>query len=41
VMRVVRVQERDDDARVENGYRHSRRSFWSAPFGYTPVNRPA
>jgi hypothetical protein len=33
VMHVSRVEERDDDARVEDGYRHSRRSFWRDPFG--------
>ena len=38
---VACVEERDDDARVEDDYRHSRRSFCRAPFGYTPVRRPA
>ena len=33
VVRVARVQQRDDDARVEDDYRHSRRSFRSDPFG--------
>ena len=33
VVRVVRVEERDDDARVEDGYRHSRRSFRRDPLG--------
>ena len=33
VVGVARVEQRDDDARVEDDYRHSRRSFWSDPFG--------
>jgi len=41
VVRVARVEERDDDARVEDDYRHSRRNFCRDPFGYTPVRRPA
>jgi hypothetical protein len=41
MVRVARVKERDDDARVEDDYRHSPRSFCRDPFGYTPVRRPA
>lgn len=41
MVRVARVEERDNDARVEDDYRHSRRSFCRDPFGYTPVRRPA
>lgn len=41
VVRVAGVEQRDDDAGVEDDYRHSRRSFCSVPFGKTPVNRPA
>ena len=41
VVRVAGVEQRDDDARVEDDYRHSRRSFCRDPFGYTPVRRPA
>ena len=33
VVGVARVEQRDDDARVEDDYRHSRRSFWRDPFG--------
>ena len=33
VVRVARVEERDDDAGVEDDYRHSRRSRRSVPFG--------
>ena len=33
VVRVTCVEERDDDTRVEDGYRHSRRSFCRDPFG--------
>lgn len=33
VVRVVRVEKRDDDAGVEDDYRHSRRSFRREPFG--------
>jgi hypothetical protein len=33
VMSVSRVQQRNDNARVEDDYRHSRRSFCNAPFG--------
>lgn len=33
VTRVARIEQGDDDARVENDYRHSRRSFSTAPFG--------
>jgi len=33
VVGVVRVEERDDKARVEDDYRHSRRSFRRDPFG--------
>ena len=33
VMGVLGVQERDDDARVEDAYRHSLRSFRRAPLG--------
>jgi hypothetical protein len=33
VVRVARVQEGNHDARVEDDYRHSRRSFFRAPFG--------
>ena len=33
VVGVARVEQRDDNTRVEDDYRHSRRSFWSDPFG--------
>ena len=33
VVGIVRVEERDDDAGVEDGYRHSRRSFRRVPLG--------
>ena len=33
VMGVVRIEERDDDAGVENDYRHSPRSLWSEACG--------
>jgi hypothetical protein len=33
VMGVLSVEERDDDARVEDGYRHSRRSFCRVSLG--------
>lgn len=33
VMRIAGVEECDHDARVEDDYRHSRRSFSRAPFG--------
>jgi len=41
VVGVAGVERRDDDAGVEDDYRHSRRSFCSVPFGKTPVSRPA
>ena len=41
VVRVAGVEQRDDDAGVEDDYRHSRRSFCSVPFPKTPVSRPA
>ena len=41
VVRVAGVEHRDDDAGVEDDYRHSRRSFCRVPFGKTPVSRPA
>ncbi len=33
VVGIVRVEERDDDAGIEDGYRHSRRSFRRVPLG--------
>ena len=33
VVSVARVEQRDNDARVEDDYRHSRRSFCRDPFG--------
>ena len=33
VVRVVGVEQGNDDARVDDDYRHSRRSFCRAPFG--------
>ena len=33
VVGVAGVEQRDNDARVEDYYRHSRRSFWRDPFG--------
>lgn len=33
VVRVAAVEQRNDDAGVEDDYRHSRRSFCSVPFG--------
>lgn len=33
VVRVAGVEQGNDDARVENDYRHSRRSFFRAAFG--------
>ena len=33
VMHIARVEQRNDDTRVEDNYRHSRRSFFRAPFG--------
>ena len=41
VVRVAGVEQRDDDAGVEDDYRHSRRSFCRVPFPNTPVSRPA
>jgi hypothetical protein len=41
VVRVAGVEQRNDDASVEDDYRHSRRSFCSVPFPKTPVSRPA
>jgi hypothetical protein len=41
VVRIAPVEERDDDAGVEDDYRHSRRRARSAPLGKTPVRRPA
>jgi hypothetical protein len=33
VMGVIRVEHSDDHARVEDDYRHSRRSAFSVPLG--------
>ncbi len=33
MVRVAGVEQGDDDARVDDDYRHSRRSFFSDPFG--------
>ena len=33
VVGIVRVEERNDDARIEDDYRHSRRSFCRVPLG--------
>ena len=33
MVRVAAVEQRDDDARVDDDYRHSRRSFFRDPFG--------
>lgn len=41
MVRVARIEERDDDAGVEDYAGHSRRSFFRYPFGYIPVNAPA
>ena len=33
MVRVAGVEQRNDDTRVDDDYRHSRRSFFSDPFG--------
>jgi hypothetical protein len=33
MVRIARVQRRNDDARVDGDYRHSRRRFFNASFG--------
>src|SRR5512144_3064120 len=41
MMRVVSVEESDDDACVDNDQRHSERSLLRYPRPYSPVRHPA